>query len=135
VSGARREAGRSRARRIRAGPAGQRRLRLHRPTRRGIPDASCRGGRVSQEDTQDIEVGEPIYQCPDCGSLTIRGKWSIEGARSLTHAARMLRDYAHELEHMRASGLELASPVEADYGIVRPGGAPSDDDLDGSDDE
>src|SRR5213078_5013022 len=52
-------------------------------------------------------------------------------ARSLTHAARMLRDYAHELEHMRASGLELASPVMADYGIVRPGGAPSDDDLDG----
>jgi len=47
----------------------------------------------------------------------------------------MLRDYAHELEHMRASGLELASPVMADYGIVRPGGAPSDDDLDGSDEE
>jgi len=90
---------------------------------------------VSQEDTEDIEVGEPIYQCPDCGGLTIRGKWSIEGARSLTHAARMLRDYEHELEHMRASGLELASPVMADYGIVRPGGAPSDDDLDGSDGE
>jgi hypothetical protein len=55
---------------------------------------------VSQEDTQDIEVGEPIYQCPDCGSVTIRGKWSIEGARTLTDAALMLRDYAHELEHM-----------------------------------
>ena len=41
----------------------------------------------------------------------------------------MLRDYAHELEHMRASGLELASPVEADYGIVRPGGALSDEDT------
>jgi len=39
----------------------------------------------------------------------------------------MLRDYAHELEHMRASGLELATPVEADYGIVRPGGVLSDD--------
>jgi hypothetical protein len=95
---------------------------------------------VSQEDTQDIEVGEPIYQCPDCGSVTIRGKWSIEGARTLTHAARKLRDYAHELEHMRASGLELASPVEADYGIVRPGGAPSeddelDDDFDDEDDD
>ena len=41
---------------------------------------------MSQEDTEDIEVGEPIYQCPDCGGLTIRGKWSIEGAKSLTHA-------------------------------------------------
>ena len=88
---------------------------------------------MSQEDTQDIDVGEPIYQCPDCGSLTIRGKWSIEGARTLTDAALMLRDYAHELEHMRASGLELSSPVEADYGIVRPGGAPSGDDLDDTD--
>ena len=84
---------------------------------------------MSQEDTQDIEVGEPIYQCPDCGSLTIRGKWSIEGARTLTDAACKLRDYAHELEHMRASGLELAAPVEADYGIVRPGGALSDEDM------
>ena len=56
---------------------------------------------MSQEDTQEIDVGEPIYQCPDCGSLTIRGKWSIEGARTLTDAALMLRDYAHELEHMR----------------------------------
>jgi hypothetical protein len=90
---------------------------------------------VSQEDTQDIEVGEPIYECPDCGSVTIRGKWSIEGARNLTDAARMLRDYAHELEHMRASGLELSGPVEADYGIVRPGGAPSDGDRDDNDDE
>ena len=88
---------------------------------------------MSQEDTQDIEVGEPIYECPDCGSVTIRGKWSIEGARTLTDAALMLRDYAHELEHMRASGLELSSPVEADYGIVRPGGAPSDGDLDDTD--
>ena len=84
---------------------------------------------MSQEDTQDIEVGEPIYECPDCGSVTIRGKWAIEGARTLTAAARMLRDYAHELEHMRASGLELARPVEADYGIVRPGGALSDEDM------
>jgi hypothetical protein len=90
---------------------------------------------VNEGDLEDIEVGEPIYQCPDCGSVTIRGKWSIEGAKSLTHAARMLRDYAHELEHMRASGLELSSPVEADYGIVRPGGVSPDEDLDGSDDE
>ena len=85
---------------------------------------------MTQEDTQDIEVGEPIYECPDCGSVTIRGKWSIEGAKTLTDAVQMLRDYAHELEHMRASGLELSSPVEADYGIVRPGGAASDEGRD-----
>jgi hypothetical protein len=89
---------------------------------------------VSQEDTPDhLEVGESIYQCPDCRSVTIRGKWSMEGARTLTDAARMLRDYAHELEHMRASGLELATPVEGDYGIVRPGGALSDQDTEDDD--
>jgi hypothetical protein len=89
---------------------------------------------VSQEETEAIEVGESVYECPDFGSVTIRGKWSIEGARTLTDAARKLRDYAHELEHMRASGLELASPVEADYGVVRPGGA-SNDGPDDKDDE
>jgi hypothetical protein len=72
---------------------------------------------------------------PGLRGVTIRGKWSIEGARTLTAAACMQRDYAHELEHMRASGLEVASPVEADYGIIRPGGVLSDDDLDGKDDE
>jgi NMD protein affecting ribosome stability and mRNA decay len=87
-----------------------------------------------QEDTQDIE-GEPIYVCLDCGSVTIRGKWSMEGASTLAEAAWMLRAYAHELEQMRASGLELVSPVEGDYGIVRPGGASSDDDLDKKDDD
>ena len=85
---------------------------------------------MTQEEAQDIEVGEPIYQCSDCGSVTIRGKWAIEGARTLTDAAYKLRDYAHELEHMRASGLELAGPVEADYGIVRPGGVASDEEED-----
>ena len=71
-----------------------------------------------------------LRKCDDPGEVVYRGR-----ARTLTHAARMLRDYAHELEHMRASGLELASPVEADYGVVRPGGAPPDDALDVLDDE
>lgn len=78
---------------------------------------------MTEHDAPDIEIGEPIFECPDCGSVTIRGKWSMEGARTLTDAARMLRDYAHELEHMRASGLELTAPIEADYGVVRPGGS------------
>jgi hypothetical protein len=68
--------------------------------------------------------GEPIYECPECGGLTIRGKWAMDGARTLTDAAQKLRDYAHELEHMRSSGLELSAPIEDDYGVVRPGGAP-----------
>jgi len=58
----------------------------------------------------------------------------LDGAKTLTDAAQKLRDYAHELEHMRSSGLELAAPVEDDYGIVRPGGAPPDGVLDADED-
>jgi len=39
-----------------------------------------------------------------------------------------------ELEHMRSSGLELSAPVEDDYGVVRPGGAPPDGVLDADED-
>jgi hypothetical protein len=81
---------------------------------------------MSQSEMEETLDHEPIYECPECGGVTIRGKWSMDGARTLTDAAQMLRDYAHELEHMRASGLELSEPIDDDYGIVRPGGAPPD---------
>jgi len=88
---------------------------------------------LNDKEIEELE-GEPIYECPDCGSVTIRGKWAMDGARTLTDAAQKLRDYAHELEHMRSSGLELSAPVEDDYGIVRPGGAPPAGVLDADED-
>jgi hypothetical protein len=89
---------------------------------------------VTESGTEETAGGGPVYECPDCGSLTIRGKWCMDGARTLTEAAEALRDYAHQLEHMRASGLELTGPIEDDYGVVRPGGSPEDDGAaDGSD--
>ncbi|HEV8536414.1 MAG TPA: hypothetical protein VGR87_11980 [Candidatus Limnocylindria bacterium] len=81
---------------------------------------------MTQSELDEIPGHDPIYECPDCGSVTIRGKWARDGAATLSEAARKLRDYAHELEHMRASGLELSAPVDDDYGVVRPGGAPLD---------
>jgi len=36
----------------------------------------------------------------------------------------MLLDLAHELEHLRASGLELDGPIVDDYGFARRPGAP-----------
>jgi hypothetical protein len=88
---------------------------------------------MSETELDDAPGRDPIYECPDCGSVTIRGRWSLDGAKTLTEAAGMLRDYAHELEHMRSAGLELSAPVEDDYGVVRPGGTPlgDDDDDDG----
>jgi hypothetical protein len=80
---------------------------------------------MPESDIDEADLHESIFECPDCGSLTIRGKWSMDGAATLTEAAEKLRDYAHELEHMRASGLELAHRIEDDYGVVRPGGAPA----------
>ena len=79
---------------------------------------------MTKSEIEETPPHEPIYECPDCGSLTIRGRWSMDGATTLTEAAQKLRDLAHELEHLRSSGFELSGPVEGDYGIVRPGGAP-----------
>ena len=79
---------------------------------------------MNDSELEELAHGDPIHECPECGSLTIRGRWAMDGARTLTDAAQKLRDYAHELEHMRSSGLELSAPVEDDYGIVRPGGVP-----------
>src|SRR5712691_10833115 len=69
---------------------------------------------------EETQARGHIEECPECGAITIRGQWAMDGARTLTDAARMLRDYAHELEHLRASGRELDRPIEDDYGFVRP---------------
>lgn len=90
---------------------------------------------MTQSEMEEPAGGGPVYECPDCGCLTIRGKWSMDGARTLTEAAERLRDYAHQLEHMRGSGLELTGTIEDDYGVVRPGGSPADDGADEGSDE
>jgi hypothetical protein len=62
-----------------------------------------------------------MEECPDCGSVTFRGQWAIEGARTLPEAALMLREYADELEDLAAEGFVLNEPIHHDYGCaVRP---------------
>jgi hypothetical protein len=61
-----------------------------------------------------------IEECPDCGSVTFRGAWAIDGARTLPEAALMLREYADELEDLAASGFVLVDPIEHDYGYAVP---------------
>ena len=72
-----------------------------------------------------------IEQCPDCGSVTFRGSWAIEGARTLPEAALMLREYAEQLEDLAAHGFILTEPVEKDYGCaIFPVDDPDDTEVD-----
>ena len=59
-----------------------------------------------------------MEECPDCGSVTFRGAWAIDGARTLPEAALMLREYADELEDLASEGFVLADPIEHDYGYA-----------------
>ena len=54
----------------------------------------------------------------DYGHLTLRAKWTMDGATTLAEAAAMFRREAEELERLAASGFELDQPVADDYAIV-----------------
>jgi hypothetical protein len=60
-------------------------------------------------------------ECPDCGSVTFRGAWAIDGARTLPEAALMLQEYADAIGDLIAEGFVLTEPIRHDYGCaVRP---------------
>jgi len=84
------------------------------------------------EDEESRSARSPrgsMEECPDCGSVTFRGQWAIDGARTLPEAALMLREYANELEDLAAEGFVLSEAIEHDYGCaVFPG---ADDDMEG----
>jgi hypothetical protein len=71
--------------------------------------ADERGGHLARDgDDEDDDV--PFE--------TIRAKWSMDGARTLTEAAAMLRGHADYLEELRRDGWELTEPVDDDWGII-----------------
>jgi hypothetical protein len=47
----------------------------------------------------------------------IRAKWTIDGATTLTEAAKMLRKFADRLQSLHDDGYVLRQPVEDDYGF------------------
>jgi hypothetical protein len=49
---------------------------------------------------------------------TIRAKWTMDGAATLSEAARMLRDFADHLEELEREGWQLIEPVSDDYGDI-----------------
>ncbi|TMG56301.1 MAG: hypothetical protein E6H84_03905 [Chloroflexi bacterium] len=59
-----------------------------------------------------------MEECPDCGSVTFRGAWAIDGARTLPEAALMFREYADEIEDLAAAGYVLRDPIQHDLGYA-----------------
>jgi hypothetical protein len=49
----------------------------------------------------------------------IRAKWTMDGAETLSEAAKMLRDFADHLEELERKGWQLDGPVADDYGDIR----------------
>jgi hypothetical protein len=54
----------------------------------------------------------------DWGHLTIRAKWTMDGATTLAEAAQRFRERAEELDQLAQAGFELDQPVCDDYAIV-----------------
>jgi hypothetical protein len=52
------------------------------------------------------------------GDMSIRAKWTMDGARTLLEAAAKLRQEAAWLEELAGAGLELNAPIEDDYGFI-----------------
>ena len=70
------------------------------------------------------ELRDYLEEWRDFGYLFIRARWTMDGARTLTEAARRFRDRAETLEQLARAGFELDQPAENGFAIaVRPGEA------------
>lgn len=61
------------------------------------------------DDTADEEDGDDV----------VRARWVMDGARTLSEAARKLEAFAEELRELEESGWQLIGAVEDDLGIIR----------------
>ena len=71
--------------------------------------------------TED-ELREYMEEWRDFGYLFIRARWTMDGARTLSEAARCFRGRAEALEQLARAGFELDQPAGNGFAIaVRPG--------------
>jgi uncharacterized protein (UPF0335 family) len=58
---------------------------------------------------------------------TLRAKWTMDGAATLSEAAEKLRSFADYVESLEPEGWQLTEPVTDDYGEIekRPKREPS----------
>lgn len=57
-------------------------------------------------------------ECGEDHDEIVRAKWLMDGAKTLSEAAAMLRGAADSLEQMEAEGRQLRYPVDDDYGYI-----------------
>lgn len=50
---------------------------------------------------------------------SIRAKWSMDGATTLTEAAECLRQYADYLVGREKEGWQLIEPIDDDWGFIQ----------------
>lgn len=73
---------------------------------------------MKRNKTYSIKLIQALLPSLDGTEETIRGKWIMDGAVTLSEAARKLQDYSLELEHLERQGWQLQDPIEDDYGII-----------------
>ena len=69
------------------------------------------------EDLEDEDAADDEYRSGV--RSTVRAKWSMDGAATLTEAAELLRGHADYLLAMERDGWQLTEPVRDDYGFIR----------------
>jgi hypothetical protein len=79
---------------------------------------------LSNEELADLILGPSDEDWDDEdwddeNSATVRAKWSIDDAKTLSEAAAMSRAFAEWLENLERDGWQLTGPVEDDYGFIR----------------
>jgi hypothetical protein len=79
-----------------------------------------------EEGWRQVVDGQWLRDCMeewrDWGNLTLRAKWTMDGATTLAEAAARFRERAEGLDELARAGFELDQPVNDDYAIlVRPG--------------
>lgn len=74
--------------------------------------------RHDDDDDDDDCVDTEEEEKEEEEERTIRAKWSMDGARTLAEAARMLVRFAEHLERLGAEGWELRDPIDDDWGFA-----------------
>ena len=71
-------------------------------------------------DLDDAELFADDEESDDAdGDDVIRARWVMDGARTLSQAARKLEVFAQELRELEESGWQLTAPIEDDHGSIR----------------
>lgn len=76
-------------------------------------------GIFADDNCPDFAGEEFEEEYDDENEQIVRAKWSMDGAKTLSEAASLLRCYADNLMDMEREGWQLIQPIEDDYGFIR----------------